>query len=273
MWHTLRKYKCIVFFLSGDFYMKYFLLVMLAVCTLTAAAAEGSGERESSERSRGRGRGMMGGRRGGNFMEQMKNKYPKEYAEIEKLRESDPEKARNKMRDLMRKSMSENGMMPLGRGFAPPPAEPSDEQLKELKAKYSEEFAEYEKLKKSDPEKAKEKLQQLMKKAFGENAAVNDKFLRDRHRRANAFVVKELKRRYPEKMQEIEKLQTTDPDTAREELRKLFTEADLRIPGGQRELNYEYVPPQQQQNNRNWMMNRGGFPFGGGMMGPWGGRR
>ena len=216
----------------------------------------------------------MGGRRGGNFMEQMKNKYPKEYAEIEKLRDSDPEKARDKMRELMRKSMSESGMMPPGRGFAPPPAaEPTEEQLKELKAKYPEDIAEYEKLKKSDPEKAKEKLQQLMQKAFGENGAANDKFLRDRNRRANAFVINELKRRYPEKMQEIEKLQATDPDAAREELRKLFAESNLRMPGGQRELNYEYVPPQQ-QNNRNWMMNRGGFPFGGGgMMGPWGGRR
>ena len=253
--------------------MRYFLLAMLTMCTLVATAAEDSGSKSSSDRGRGRSGRMPGmGRRGGNFMEQIKSKYPKEYAEIEKLRESDPEQARSKMRDLMRKSMAENGMMPPGRGFGPPAAEPTEEQLKELKAKYPEDFAEYEKLKKSNPEKAKEKLQQLMQKAFGENAGADAKFLRDRHRRANAFVIKELKRRYPEKMQAIEKLQETDPDTAREELRKLFGEADLRMPGGQRELNYEYVPPQQ-QNSRNWMMNRGSFPFGGGMMGPWGGRR
>ncbi len=253
--------------------MRYWAIVMLTVCAVAVSTAEDSDSKGGSERSRSRGFRMMG-RRGGGFMEQMKNKYPEEYAEIEKLRESDPEKARTMMRNMMRKAMSENGMMPPRRGFAPPAPEPSEEQLKALKAKYPEDFAEYEKLKKSDPEKAKEKLQQLMKKAFGENAGADEKFLRDRHRRANAFVIRELKRRYPEKMEAVEKLQQTDPDGARAELRKLFADSDLRIPGGQRKLNYEYIPPQQQQNFRNGMMNRGNFPFGGGgMMRPWGNRR
>lgn len=247
--------------------MKYFLSLILAVCCLAAAAA-GSSDKSSSDRERGRSRGGRMGRRGGNFMEQFKSKYPKEYAEIEKLRDSDPEKAREKMRDLMRKAMADRGMMPRGHRNI----EPTEEQLKELKAKYPTEFAEYEKLKSSDPEKAKEKLQDLMKKTFGE-AVNNEKFLRDRNRRATQHVMRELKERYPEKMAEIEELQKTDPDTAREELRKLFSEAKIRMPGGHRELNYEYIPPQQQQNNRNWQ-NRGFSPWGGGrMMGPWGGRR
>ena len=257
----------------------FIVLFMISSLSLTVAAeksvsGEKSGGNSGRERFRGRGgrgSGMM--RRGGGFMEQIKNKYPKEFAEIEKLRESDPEKARDKMRNLMRKNMSENGMG--GRGPFAPAAEPSEEQLKELKAKYPAEFAEYEKLKSSDPEKAKARLQSLLKKAFGENAAANDKLLRDRNRRATSYVIGELKRRYPEKMQEIEKLQKTDPDTARAELRKLFADANMRMPSGHRELNYEYVPPQQMQNSRNgMMMNRGNFPWGGGrMMGPWGGRR
>ncbi len=247
--------------------MKYFLSLILAVCCLAVTAD--SSDRSSSDRDRSRGRGGRMGRRGGNFMEQFKSKYPKEYAEIEKLRDSDPEKAREKMRELMRKAMADRGMTSRGHRNI----EPTEEQLKELKAKYPTEFAEYEKLKSSDPEKAKAQLQELMKKAFGE-AVNNEKFLRDRNRRATQHVMRELKVRYPEKMAKIEELQKTDPDTAREELRKLFSEAKLRMPGGHRELNYEYVPPQQQQQNgRPWGMNRGNNPFGGGRMGNWGGRR
>lgn len=251
--------------------MKYFLSLILAVCCLAVTAADNS-DRSSSDRDRSRGRGGRMSRRGGNFMEQFKSKYPKEYAEIEKLRESDPEKARDLMRELMRKAMADRGMNSReGRNI-----EPTEEQLKELKAKYPTEFAEYEKLKSSDPEKAKAKLQELMKKTFGE-AVNNGKFLRDRNRRATQHVMGELKERYPEKMAKIEELQKTDPDTAREELRKLFSEAKLSMPGGHRELNYEYVPPQQsqqqQQNGRPWGMNRGNYPFGGGRMGNWGGRR
>lgn len=243
--------------------MKYFLTFLLAIsCLVATLAAEKSGEDRGRERSRG-GRGM--GRRGGNFMEQFKSKYPKEYAEMEKLRESDPEKAREKMRDLMRKAMADRGMMPRG----PRNIEPTEEQLKELKAKYPAEFAEYEKLHESDPEKAKAKLQDLMKKTFGE-AVGNEKFLRDSSRRATSHVMRELKERYPEKMAEIEKLQKTDPDTAREELRKLFSEAKIRMPRGHRELNYEYIPPQQMQNFRNGMMNRN-YPYGGGRFGGMGG--
>ena len=44
-----------------------------------------------------------------------------------------------------------------------------------------------------------------------------------------------------EKLAEIEKMQAVDPDGARRELRKLFAESDMQMPGGMRELNYEYV--------------------------------
>ncbi|MBO5923292.1 MAG: hypothetical protein J6Q81_02135 [Lentisphaeria bacterium] len=247
--------------------MKYFFSLILLTAALLLSANDDSGKSaERSERWRGKGGRSM--RRGGGFMEQIKKKYPKEFAEIEKLQESDPEKARSKMRDLMRKSMPDFGMMRRS-------AEPSAEQLKELKAKYPAEFAEYEKLKASDEEKAKDKLRELLKKHIAESAAGDDKFLRDRNRRATAHVLAELKIRYPEKMKNIEELQQTDPDTARAELRKLFAESQMRMPGGQKVLEYEYIPPQQQPNGaRPWGMNRGGFPFGGNrMMGPWGGRR
>ena len=68
--------------------MRYWAIVMLTVCAVAVSTAEDSDSKGGSERSRSRGFRMMG-RRGGGFMEQMKNKYPEEYAEIEKLRESE----------------------------------------------------------------------------------------------------------------------------------------------------------------------------------------
>ena len=151
----------------------------------------------------------------------------------------------------------------------------SARQLAIIKGKFPKEFAEYEKLKSSEPEKAKKMLVELMKKTFGEEAVFNPKNLRDRNRRAVGRVMMELKRRHPEKFAEIEKMQAVDPDGARRELRKLFAESDMQMPGGMRELNYEYVDPKlkMQPQQRGGM---GGFnPFGGGRMGGgfWGGRR
>ena len=51
---------------------------------------------------------------------------------------------------------------------------------------------------------------------------------------------------------EIEKLQKTDPDKARSELRKLFAESKMRMPSGSAELIYEY----QKDGNKN-TLNRG----------------
>ena len=66
----------------------------------------------------------------------------------------------------------------------------------------------------------------------------------------------ELKRRYPERFAEIEKLAEADPDAARAELRKLFIESNMRMPSGAGKLNYEYVDPKlQQQFNRPGMRN------------------
>ena len=111
-------------------------------------------------------------------------------------------------------------------------------------------------------------------KTFGKEAVFNPKNLCDRNRRAVGRVMMELKRRHPEKFAEIEKMQAVDPDGARRELRKLFAESDMQMPGGMRELNYEYVDPKlkMQLQQRGGM---GGFnPFGGRMGGGfWGGRR
>lgn len=251
--------------------MRYFFAFLLTA-VLSAAVIADEAPRSNSGRS-GR-RGGMSGRRGGNFMEQIKKQYPKEFAEIEKLRESDPEKAQSKMREIMSKMRSQGfgGRGRFGRGGMA--VEPTEEQLAVIKAKFPAEFAEYEKLKADDPGKARHMLAELMKKTFGEDVFANPKNLRDRNRRAVSRVMAELKRQHPEKFAEIEKMQAVDPDGARRELRKLFAQSEIRIPTGARELNYEYVDPKlQQQQQRGGM---GGFnPFGGRMggFGRWGGRR
>lgn len=129
---------------------------------------------------------------------------------------------------------------------------PTAEQLETIKAKFPEEFAEYEKLKTEDPAKAEAKIKELMVKTFGEEAYVPEKKLRDRNRKATAIIKIELKKRYPERYAEIEKLQKTDPDKARSELRKLFAESKMRMPSGSAELIYEY----QKDGNKN-TLNRG----------------
>ena len=269
--------------------MKYFLGCLLAALLSAAVAADDAPQTGNSDSGSGRGSrrgGFMGGRRGGNFMEQLKKQYPNEVAEIEKLRQENPEQAGVKMRELMSKmrgggfggGRDRGGMPPMA---APAAVEPTAEQLALLKNKFPKEFAEYEKLKSSDPEKAKKLILELMTKTFGAEAVYNPKNLRDRNRRAVDRVMMELKNRYPEKFAEIEKMQATDPDGARQELRKLFAEANMQMPGGMRELNYEYVDPKlkMQQQQRGGMGGFGGGPFGGRMGGGgfgggfWGGRR
>ena len=263
--------------------MRYFFSCVLAALLSSAAIAADAPQTDNNSRESGRsGRrsgGFMGGRRGGGFMEQIKKQYPAEAAEIEKLSQENPEQARTKMRELMSKMRgsafggprSRGGMSPME---APAVAEPTEEQLAIIKSKFPNEFAEYEKLKSSEPEKAKKMLVELMTKALGKEAVFNPKNLRDRNRRAVGRVMMELKRRHPEKFAEIEKMQAVDPDGARRELRKLFAESDMQMPGGMRELNYEYVDPKlkMQLQQRGGM---GGFnPFGGRMGGGfWGGRR
>lgn len=238
-------------------FMKRILCLISAMLLSAAMAAEentppaSQGER-SGER-RGGERGGRNGMRRGRFLEQLKEKYPAEVAEIEKLQQTDPAAARTKMFELMRKANPQMGR----RGMpSQEQMEPTAEQLEEIRKKFPAEFAEYEKLKQGNPEKAKNLLAELMKKTFNELPAVGNSNLRDRSRRSVAMVKMELKRRYPERFAEIEKLAETDPDAARTELRKLFIESNMRMPSGAGKLNYEYVDPRlQQQFNRPGMRN------------------
>ena len=260
----------------GD--MKVVIAILIGLLSWSSWTMAEDAAGAESERSRARGRGERMMRRGGSFMAQLKNKYPAETSEIEKLRSSNPDAARQKMRELMRKADDDGMLRNMRRGGKEqhaPEANPTEEQLKMLKSKYPEEFAEYEKVKSSDPEKAQQLLQQLMQKEL-EAGANGGKNLRDRNRRSVQRICSILKKRYPERYAEIEKKSATDPDAARAELRKLFAESNLNMPGGNRELIYEYQDPKlKNQVPGNWRAPRN-FPFGGGMMAPpgnWGRRR
>ncbi len=240
--------------------MKYIFCMIAMLFTVVGNAAETDavpGRRSPGRRSFG----------GGRMYDEIKKKYPAEFAEIEKLRASDPEGARTKMRELMRKAAPEMGF---GRGFRrggdrQAPGTLSAEMLQKIKEKYPEEFAEYEKLKSSEPEKAAEKLKELTEKFFAGNPPEPEKNLRDRNRRAVSSVMRQLKEKYPERFAEIEKMREIDPDGARAELRKMFKEANLRMPDGMNVLNYEYQDPKL--NNPNMRNNMPGS--GGRMMPPW----
>ena len=214
------------------------------------------------------GRRMRGG---ANFLERLKSQYPAEVAEIEKLRESDPEAAGVKMRELMSKA----GFGRRGhRGADTPastPGEISESTLAKLKEKYPAEFAQYEELKKSDPEKAAAKLRELLEKAgLAQEAAASVSTLRDRTRRQVEEINRELQRRDPETYARLEALRESDPDAARREFRRMAGEAGLIRNGRTDRVQYEYVPVSAPGNANSGRFNgRGGFP--GGMMGPWGG--
>ena len=73
-------------------YISWLCSCLLLAVTLTAAenTPNGTDSNGGSRRSGGgRSERRMNGGRRGQFMEQLKSKYPKEFAEMEKLRESD----------------------------------------------------------------------------------------------------------------------------------------------------------------------------------------
>ena len=115
---------------------------------------------------------------------ELKAKYPKEMAEIEELGKTDRRAAFQKTRELAEKAgiqLSMPGMggrpgMP-GRGDnsddapPPPPRENPMRQLRLLRQKFPKEMAEVDRLRRSDPEAARAKTQELLEKLEAEQPA------------------------------------------------------------------------------------------------------
>ena len=144
--------------------------------------------------------------------------------------------------------------------------QPTPEQLEELKAKAPNEFAEYEKLKISNPDRAAVLMEGMMASVLG----IYQKNLRDRHRASVEQIKAELKKRYPEEYAAMEKTALSDKDTARKMLREMYKKSGLKVASGPGEFVYEYQDPNKNNNNnRNNMQFRmgpggsGGFGRGG----------
>ena len=232
-----------------------------------AAPADGKAQAPAAEAAQNPAEGRRG--MGGRFMEQLKEKYPAEVAEIEKLRQSDPAAARAKTRELMQKAgigMGRRGgmMRERGRNGA---LQPTPEQLEELKAKAPNEFAEYEKLKISNPERAAVLMEGMMASVLG----IYQKNLRDNRSSGIRSIKAELKKMYPEEYAEYEKLNAIDPDAGRKKIRELYKKSGLKGEFGSSEVIYEYQDPKN-PNNRNNMQQRM-FPGGRGGFGGFGGFR
>ena len=105
-------------------------------------------------------------------MAELKAKYPKEFAEYEELQKTDRRAAFAKLRELMEKN-GEKMNFPGRRENSTPPPPPRENQgrkMKELREKYPNEFAEIQKVRSTDPKKAREMTAELLKKLNNESS-------------------------------------------------------------------------------------------------------
>ena len=195
-------------------------LIGLAVFVVLASAdifAQGRGE-GMGRRNGGFNRG--GFNRGFNGMRQdprteaekkLKELYPAEYAEVQKLRDD----AEKKLQELAKKA---NITLP-----APPKS--MSERMDELKKKYPKEMAEFEELQKTDRRAAFAKLRTLMEKegmTFGPQGRNPEAKMRENPNRK----LKEIRKKYPEEWKKIQNVRKSDPGKARTMTRELMQKYD-----------------------------------------------
>lgn len=274
-------------------------LAILAVISLFAGAA--AQEQPSGEGQGRGGRGRGGGSSGFEQMrermrqanEQIKEKFPEEYKELEQLESTDRRAASQKRLELARKAGIEMPDFGRGRGGErrPEPQDAQKNQLEEwqkaeeaIKAKFPDEYAAMEKLRETDAAAALVKLRELAEKAEVKlpegdppGKAVGPRNVsRLAVERANQI----LQRRYPEEYAEIVKLREEDPDLAREKYRELFQRAGLTAEELKKQVvaraaSTRVIQVEVPQNNTNNNNNNNRRTWGGGGMqgGPWGGGR
>lgn len=206
--------------------------IVTSITLFSAIAADDSSADTSVERGRSqrefpggrRARPERGGERRG--MERrdpraeaeakIKEKFPAEYAEIEKLRAE----ADAKLKELAKKAGVE-----IPKTYA--------ELMTELKEKFPKEMAEIEELRKTDRMAAFRKQRELAEKAGiefpmpgGRNGGMGPGAGREqgeppRMRMNQMQQLRELRRRYPKEMAEFEELRKTDPAAARAKFQEL----------------------------------------------------
>ncbi len=242
---------------------RIFALLFAAAGTLLLPAAETDlpdGGVSTAPEARENGRSSGGGRggRGGfnpeamqKYRDEIKAKFPAEYAELETLQQTDRRAAMTKMRELAEKAGIESPFGSRGdrrRDNAPvrdEAAEAAEAAVKaawqrmidQLKEKFPEEYAGIEKLQATDPAAALEKLRALAAKAGIEvpqaPAEVSGRprpvSLRNGNRMMIARANRMLRQIDPEGYAALEKLRQEDEDAAREKLRAMVRSAGIPL--------------------------------------------
>jgi hypothetical protein len=227
---------------KGATIMKHLFYLLLAAAIVSPAmfAAEESAPENGSRRSGAR----SGGTDYRQIQEQLKARYPAEYAEIERLSQTDRRAAFEKTRALAEKAgipLSFGGNTRGPRENGNPNAAAADESKAlaewqkfetEIKSRFPLEYAEVEKLKIENPTAALAKLKELAAKA---NIAVPEGvppvqttvLPRNINRLVLALAAEIVQERYPAEYAAMLKLRETDPDAARDQFRALAKRAGL----------------------------------------------
>ena len=172
------------------------------------------------------GFGMMGNRQRTEAENQIKEKFPKEYAAIEKTREQ----AEEQLQALAKKA---GVNLPL-------PQEAMMKKMAAVREKYKAEFEEIRKLYGTDPQAARERTQEIFRREGIEMPMMNfrrpdDNRMNPPPRRGNMNQnirkkMDQLKQAYPEEMKKVLALRSEDPQKFRTELRKLAARYDREHP-------------------------------------------
>lgn len=219
-----------------------FYLLLAAVIASPAAFAAEEGAPENGSRRPG---SRSGGADYRQMQEQLKARYPAEYAEIERLSQTDRRAAFEKTRALAEKagislpSFGGSSRGPRENGSLNGAATDESKALAEwqkfeadIKSRFPLEYAEVEKLKVENPTAALAKLKELAVKA---NIAVPEGvppvqttvLPRNVNRLTVALAAQIIEERYPAEYAAMLKLRETDPDAARNQFRALAKRAGL----------------------------------------------
>lgn len=137
----------------------------------------------------------------------LKEKYPAEYAEIQKLRDE----AEKKLQALAKKANIELPALP----------KTMEERMADLKKKYPKEMAEIESLQKTDRRAAFMKLRELMAKENG-GKAPREGGNAPRMRSNPQKDLRAAQKKYPEEWKKIQQLRKSDPKKARQMTKELL---------------------------------------------------
>ena len=186
---------------------------------------EGFGRRGGFGGGRG-GFGMMGGNQRAEAEKQIKEKFPKEYAAIEKTREQ----AEEQLQELAKKADVK----------LPPTQEAMMKKMAAVREKYKAEFEEIRKLWAEDPQAARERTAEIYRREGIEMPMMGMGGFRRQEgnsqpqrqpRRGNSGQdlrkkMDQIRKAYPEEMKKIQALREEDPQKFRQEMKKLADRYD-----------------------------------------------